>query len=148
MNCLKNCWRRRAGAGHGLTTPAGRRRSCLVADHAGNAMPRALGRLGVAAAERERHIAWDIGIAGLGRPGGRARRHADPTKLFASGDRLQPAAGLPTSIPEISELTPIPGNVGLSEAARPRAPRDFLALPSNGSKPSLTAGSTPAARRR
>src|ERR1041385_741687 len=39
----------------------------LVADHAGNIMPRALGRLGIDAAERERHIAWDIGIAGLGR---------------------------------------------------------------------------------
>jgi predicted N-formylglutamate amidohydrolase len=35
----------------------------LVADHAGNIMPRALGRLGIAEAECERHIAWDIGIA-------------------------------------------------------------------------------------
>jgi predicted N-formylglutamate amidohydrolase len=39
----------------------------LVADHAGNIMPRALGRLGIDAAECERHIAWDIGIAGVGR---------------------------------------------------------------------------------
>ncbi len=39
----------------------------LVADHAGNLMPRALGRLGLVAAELQRHIAWDIGIAGLGR---------------------------------------------------------------------------------
>ena len=39
----------------------------LVTDHAGNRMPRALGRLGIAQAECERHIAWDIGIAGLGR---------------------------------------------------------------------------------
>ncbi len=39
----------------------------LVADHAGNIMPRALGRLGMAEAECERHIALDIGIAGLGR---------------------------------------------------------------------------------
>jgi predicted N-formylglutamate amidohydrolase len=39
----------------------------LVADHAGRAIPRALGRLGVAAPEWERHIAWDIGIAGVGR---------------------------------------------------------------------------------
>ena len=65
----------------------------LVADHAGNNMPRALGRLGLDAADCERHIAWDIGIAGLGpRPGRRARCDADPTKLFAAGDRLQPAA--------------------------------------------------------
>ena len=39
----------------------------LVADHAGNLMPRALGRLGLVEAELQRHIAWDIGIAGLGR---------------------------------------------------------------------------------
>src|SRR4051812_10190110 len=37
----------------------------IVADHAGNLMPRALGRLGVPAPECERHIAWDIGIAGV-----------------------------------------------------------------------------------
>jgi len=39
----------------------------IVADHAGNLMPRALGRLGVARSEFERHIAWDIGIAAVGR---------------------------------------------------------------------------------
>ena len=39
----------------------------LVADHAGNLIPRALGRLGLVEAELQRHIAWDIGIAGLGR---------------------------------------------------------------------------------
>jgi predicted N-formylglutamate amidohydrolase len=39
----------------------------LVADHAGNIMPHALGHLGIAEAECERHIALDIGIAGLGR---------------------------------------------------------------------------------
>ncbi len=39
----------------------------LVADHAGKVIPRALGRLGLAEAELQRHIAWDIGIAGLGR---------------------------------------------------------------------------------
>jgi predicted N-formylglutamate amidohydrolase len=37
----------------------------LVADHAGNLMPRSLGRLGVPEAECERHIAWDVGIAAV-----------------------------------------------------------------------------------
>jgi N-formylglutamate amidohydrolase len=37
----------------------------IVADHAGNSIPRALGRLGVPESERERHIAWDIGIAAV-----------------------------------------------------------------------------------
>src|SRR6266568_7610146 len=39
----------------------------IVADHAGNSMPRALGRLGVSETECERHIAWDIGIAAVSR---------------------------------------------------------------------------------
>ena len=37
----------------------------LLADHAGRAIPRKLGDLGVAATDLERHIAWDIGIAGV-----------------------------------------------------------------------------------
>src|SRR5260370_9908186 len=37
----------------------------IVADHAGNCMPRALGRLGLPESECERHIAWDIGIAAV-----------------------------------------------------------------------------------
>jgi len=45
----------------------GRSLFLIVADHAGNSMPRALRRLGVPEAESKRHIAWDIGIAGLGR---------------------------------------------------------------------------------
>jgi predicted N-formylglutamate amidohydrolase len=89
----------------------------LVADHAGKAVPRALGRLGVAAPDWERHIAWDIGIAGV------ARMLADTlgamliqqnySRLVIDCNR---PPGAPTSIPEISEATPIPGNVGLSEA--------------------------------
>ena len=37
----------------------------LTADHAGKLIPCKLGDLGVAAADLERHIAWDIGIAGV-----------------------------------------------------------------------------------
>src|SRR5207302_2979771 len=37
----------------------------LTADHAGRAIPRRLGTLGVSESERARHIAWDIGIAGV-----------------------------------------------------------------------------------
>lgn len=97
----------------------------LVADHAGNAMPRALGRLGIAPAECERHIAWDIGIAGLGRLLADA---LDAILIQQNYSRLvidcNRPPGSPTSIPQISEHTPIPGNVGLSEtdrAARARA---------------------------
>jgi predicted N-formylglutamate amidohydrolase len=96
----------------------------LVADHAGNVMPRALGRLGVTEVECERHIAWDIGIAGLGRLLADA---LDATLIQQNYSRLvidcNRPPGTVTSIPEISEHTPIPGNVGLSEgdiAARAR----------------------------
>ena len=43
----------------------GRSPFLIVADHAGNSIPRALGRLGVPETERERHIAWDIGIGAV-----------------------------------------------------------------------------------
>ena len=39
----------------------------IVADHAGNSIPRALGRLGLPESECEAHIAWDIGIAAVSR---------------------------------------------------------------------------------
>ena len=37
----------------------------IVSDHAGNSIPRCLGRLGVPESEIERHVGWDIGIAGV-----------------------------------------------------------------------------------
>ena len=39
----------------------------LVCDHAGRRIPRALHNLGLGAVDLARHIAWDIGIAGVGR---------------------------------------------------------------------------------
>ncbi|MBO0712362.1 MAG: N-formylglutamate amidohydrolase, partial [Acetobacteraceae bacterium] len=37
----------------------------FTADHAGRRIPRALGTLGLPPSELDRHIAWDIGVAGL-----------------------------------------------------------------------------------
>ncbi|HEY2528703.1 MAG TPA: N-formylglutamate amidohydrolase [Xanthobacteraceae bacterium] len=91
----------------------------LVADHAGNLMPRALGRLGIPEAESHRHIAWDIGIAGLGPVLAAA---LDATLIRQNYSRLvidcNRPPGAPTSIAEISENTPIPGNVALSDASK------------------------------
>jgi predicted N-formylglutamate amidohydrolase len=89
----------------------------LVADHAGKRIPRKLGTLGVSDSERDRHIGWDIGIAGV------SRRLADAlgAKLIQQNysrlviDCNRPPAS-PTSMPVISELTPIPGNENMSEA--------------------------------
>jgi predicted N-formylglutamate amidohydrolase len=45
--------------------PAGRSPFLLTADHYGRLIPRILGDLGVPVGELTRHIAWDIGIAGV-----------------------------------------------------------------------------------
>ncbi len=91
----------------------------IVADHAGNAIPRALGRLGVPEAECDRHIAWDVGVAAVSRLIADA---LDATLVQQSYSRLvidcNRMPGSETSIPEISELTPIPGNTGLSEGRK------------------------------
>jgi predicted N-formylglutamate amidohydrolase len=89
----------------------------IFADHAGNAMPRALGRLGVTETECERHIACDIGIALVSRLMADA---LDATLVQQNYSRLvidcNRMPGSETSIAEVSELTPIPGNMNLSES--------------------------------
>jgi predicted N-formylglutamate amidohydrolase len=96
----------------------------LVADHAGNLMPRALGRLGVSESECQRHIAWDIGIAAVSHIVADALDAAlvqqNYSRLIIDCNRTP---GSETSIPDISELTAIPRNIGLHEdqkAARVR----------------------------
>ena len=97
----------------------GRARFLLVCDHAGNAVPRALDGLGIADAEFERHIGWDIGAGDLTR---RLAGMLDAKALFAGYSRLviDPNRALddPTSIPEISDGTIVAGNHGLSIQAR------------------------------
>lgn len=91
----------------------------IVADHAGNAFPRSVGRLGLPEPDRMRHIAWDIGIAGVCRT---LAERLDATLIQQNYSRLiidcNRPPGTPASIPEVSEATPIPGNLGLSDAAR------------------------------
>src|SRR5579871_6017617 len=45
----------------------GRSPFLLTSDHFGRAIPRRLGDLGLPESELTRHIAWDIGIAGVAR---------------------------------------------------------------------------------
>jgi predicted N-formylglutamate amidohydrolase len=97
----------------------GRSPFLIVADHAGNAVPHALGQLGVAEAECKRHIAWDIGIAAVCRLVADA---LDATLVQQNYSRLvidcNRMPGSEESIPEVSELTRIPGNIGLSECRK------------------------------
>lgn len=82
-------------------------------------MPAALDGLGVPPAEMDRHIAWDIGIAGLG---ARLSERLDAPFVAQRYSRLvidcnrDPARA--DAIPEVSDGTAIPGNQGLSGEAR------------------------------
>ena len=91
----------------------------LTADHAGRAVPRCLGRLGLADREFDRHIAWDIGIAGVTE---RLSSRLDATAVLQTYSRLvidcNRNPSVPSSIPEISEFTAIPGNLGLTQEQR------------------------------
>jgi predicted N-formylglutamate amidohydrolase len=91
----------------------------LTADHAGKAIPRRLGNLGVAAADLERHIAWDIGIAGVTE---RLSAALDATAVSQTWSRLvidcNRDPSWPSAMPVISEFTEIPGNRNLTEADR------------------------------
>ncbi len=96
----------------------GRSPFLLTADHYGRLIPRALGGLGVPAGELTRHIAWDIGIAGVAEA---LSQQLDAHLIAQRYSRLvidcnrPPAA--PSSIPVMSEATIIPGNEGLARGA-------------------------------
>jgi predicted N-formylglutamate amidohydrolase len=101
----------------------------LTADHAGRLIPRSLGDLGVSATERERHIAWDIGIARVTELLSAA---LDATAVLQNYSRLvidcNRDPSWPSATPAVSEVTRIPGNEGLSEADRALR-RDEVFLP-------------------
>ena len=57
----------------------------LIADHAGNLVPRSLRQLGLPQSELERHIGIDIGILGVCRElSGYSRCHAYSPALFTA----------------------------------------------------------------
>jgi predicted N-formylglutamate amidohydrolase len=97
----------------------------LTCDHYGRMIPDALADLGLPESERQRHIAWDIGIAGVAEQISAA---LDAHLIAQRFSRLVIDCNRPpdaaNSIPALSEATIIPGNEGLSKAetaARRRA---------------------------
>jgi predicted N-formylglutamate amidohydrolase len=94
---------------------AGRSPFLLTSDHYGRLIPQILGDLGVPASELTRHIAWDIGIAGVADA---LSKHLDAHLIAQRYSRLvidcNRPPGAPSSIPRISEATTIPGNEGLT----------------------------------
>ncbi|CAA7622457.1 conserved hypothetical protein [Magnetospirillum sp. LM-5] len=99
----------------------------VVCDHASAVIPARLADLGLSAAGRLAHVAWDIGAAQVSQA--LARRLGCPA-ILAGVSRLvidcnrQP--GDPSSIPASTCGVPVPGNQGLAEAeAHSRADQWF-----------------------
>jgi predicted N-formylglutamate amidohydrolase len=107
--------------------PQGRSHFLLVCDHAGNRMPKKLGDLGVSESERRRHIAWDVGMEPVVRTMAEA---LDATAILQPYSRLvidcNRPIGSSTSMPAISEDTPIPGNVDITDGEREARAREIF----------------------
>ncbi len=94
---------------------AGKGHVLLTCEHGGRAIPSALGDLGIAATEMDRHIAWDIGAMALSlalmqRVSGRlVAQHY--SRLVIDCNR---GAVSPDLIPAVSDGTYIPANADLS----------------------------------
>lgn len=97
---------------------AGRSPFLLTCDHYGRLIPRILGDLGLPEGELARHIAWDIGIAGVAEA---LSKHLDAHLIVQRYSRLVIDCNRPphvaSSIPRISEATTISGNEGISREA-------------------------------
>jgi predicted N-formylglutamate amidohydrolase len=99
-----------------VTNAGGRSPFVIVGDHAGKYLPRRLQMLGLQEAECARHIAWDIGAGAvcrlLGDALGAVVIRQNYSRLAIDCNRTP---GAETSIVELSELTTVPGNIGLSK---------------------------------
>ena len=91
----------------------------LIADHAGQKIPARLGDLGVPQAELDRHIGWDIGIAGVTE---RLSEKLDAFAILQTYSRLVIDCNRPldssSSIVSSSDGTLVPGNQDLPEPQR------------------------------
>jgi predicted N-formylglutamate amidohydrolase len=97
----------------------GRSPLVLICEHAANRMPLGLGDLGLSEADRQRHIAWDIGAEGVARI---LSKLLDAPLLLQRYSRLAYDCNRPpeaaSAMPETSEIYAIPGNRNLSPEDR------------------------------
>jgi predicted N-formylglutamate amidohydrolase len=90
----------------------------FTCDHYGKIIPHALGDLGLSESELTRHIAWDIGIAGVAeRLSSEMNAHLIAQRYSRLVIDCNRPPGAASSIPMISEATTIPGNEGLAPEA-------------------------------
>ncbi len=91
----------------------------LVCEHASNRIPASLNGLGLTPEARVAHIAWDLGAADVA---AHLSGHLDAALIAPRISRLVHDCNRPsdhaTAMPERVDGIDIPGNVGLSDAAR------------------------------
>src|SRR5580693_6990572 len=110
----------------GVRNGAARSPFLLICDHAGDAVPASLDRIGLARADLERHIGIDIGILPV------SERISDLigaplvyqrySRLVVDCNRKRTAPDLTAPI---SDGTAVPGNIGVGEAERDRRIREI-----------------------
>jgi predicted N-formylglutamate amidohydrolase len=102
-----------------VANPNGASPIVLVCEHAGRAVPAALHGLGIAAADMDRHIAYDIGAEGLAR---KLSKRLDATLVLQRYSRLVIDCNRPFEaadcMPEASDGTAIPLNCALADTDR------------------------------
>lgn len=100
-----------------IINQAGDHRLIFVCDHASNALPPEYGMLGLTPAELQRHIAYDIGAAGVTRAMAAA---FNAPAIIARWSRLlidlNRGADDPTLVMRLSDGAIIPGNSGVDDA--------------------------------
>jgi predicted N-formylglutamate amidohydrolase len=109
-------------AGHppfSVLRPNGASAFVLVCDHASHYIPPEFNDLGLTGEDLTRHIAWDIGAAGVTAA---LSEMLDAPAVLAGASRLVVDCNrqltVASLIPEISDGTQVPGNLHLTEPAR------------------------------
>ncbi len=101
----------------------------LICDHASNAVPAHMARLGLDQAELDRHIGWDIGAASVTQS---LSARLDAPAFLAGYSRLvvdcNRPPGSPTAMPAVSDGTVVPANQAIS-AAEAKARTDAFFRP-------------------
>ena len=99
--------------------PGARAELLVLCDHASNAMPADLSDLGLSIEDRERHIAWDPGAAGVAEA---LAERLDCPAFFGTWSRLvvdlNRAADADDVIARHSDGTVVPGNANVTDAHR------------------------------
>lgn len=127
MSAIDKLLREDDPAPFGTLNPDGPSPILFTSDHAGRAIPRALGTLGLAEAELSRHIAYDIGIHGvathLAGALGASYVYQPYSRLVIDCNRRP---GNAHSILTVSDGTTVPGNCDLAPGEANARRREIL----------------------